>query len=80
MKTTIHGHSNQCTMAFGRYTKEPTKCLRCDELRAGATPRAGWQKDYFAKKKADAARFSRELKNHDCKAAGCGPFCTFGDW
>lgn len=24
--------------------------------------------------------FRRELASHDCKARGCGPVCTFGDW
>lgn len=77
---TIHGHSNLCTMAFGRYTKDAGKCLRCDELKAGAPARAGWQKAYYSKKNADEAQHLREIRNHNCETANCGPVCTFGDW
>lgn len=73
-------HSNQCTMAFGKFTKTDGQCPRCDELKQGAAPRAGWQKRYFTKKAEDATRFNQALEAHDCKASGCMIVCTFGDW
>lgn len=60
---------------FGRKT---AGCPRCDELLAGAEPRAGWQKDYYAKKLSDDEQLARDIRNHKC--ANCGPVCTFGDW
>jgi hypothetical protein len=27
----------------------------------------------------DAQRI-RDIRSHNCKLAGCGPVCTFGDW
>jgi hypothetical protein len=73
-------HSNQCTMAFGRYTKEVGVCARCEELKSGGKPRDGWQKQYYATKKKHEEQFNRELKAHNCTASKCGPVCTFGDW
>lgn len=58
---------------FGRLTEG---CPRCEELRAGAAP-VRWAS---ARQAEIDARFRRELAEHDCKASGCGPVCTFGDW
>ena len=58
--------------AFGRLTPG---CPRCDELRAGAKP-VLWVSGNLA----DLFRYRAERKRHDCKKAGCGPVCTFGDW
>lgn len=73
-------HSNSCGMAFGRYTKLDGQCPRCDELKNGAAPKAGWQTKYFAKKKQDEENFYKSLRAHNCQASNCGPVCTFGDW
>jgi hypothetical protein len=67
--STKHTH----TPNFGRRI---TGCPRCAELIAGAPARLGWG---AAKRVADAS-FIREIREHDCKARGCGPVCTFGDW
>ena len=60
---------------FGRLSPKG-QCARCDELRAGAKARQG----YNARAKADEARFRRELAAHDCKRSGCMMVCTFGDY
>lgn len=71
-------HGPECVMAFGK--KSPAGvCARCDELTAGAAPRAGWQGPYYARKAAEAARLAR-MPKHDCARSGCGPVCTWGDW
>lgn len=45
-------HNDSCTRAFANLS--PLGCCpRCDELRAGSKPRAGWND---AKNKADAIR------------------------
>ena len=64
---------------FGRLAPEGT-CPRCDELRAGAPRRTLPWYEAAKQKKENEKRFYQELKNHDCKKAGCGPVCTFGDW
>ena len=49
-------------------------CGRCTELKNGA-PAVAW-----APSRADIdARRVAEIRAHDCKAARCGPVCTFGD-
>jgi hypothetical protein len=70
-------HSVDCNMAFGR--KDPS-CPRCQELMAGAAPRAGWQKSYYANKTAQEAAQRSAIRHHDCKVSGCSVVCTFGDW
>ena len=67
--TTKHNHK----VVYGRRVKG---CPRCAELDAGAAPVKGWGQF----KKEQERRFLEDLKNHDCKKAGCGPVCTFGDW
>lgn len=67
-------------MAFGKFTKVAGVCPRCDELKAGAPSRDGWQKQYYTTKKKHEEQFNRELKAHNCQASKCGPVCTFGDW
>ena len=66
-------HSDTCTRIFGRYD---SNCPRCRELAAGAPPRAGWT----TRKREGGTRFLRELREHDCERAGCGPICTAFDW
>lgn len=66
-------HKSDCKMAFGR---KDASCPRCQELLQGAKPRAG----YGDKKKAEYARWLKELKAHDCKKCNCGPVCTAFDW
>lgn len=66
-------HKEECKMAFGR--KDST-CPRCQELLAGAKPRAGWSDN----KRMFEAQSREYNRNHDCKASNCGPVCTFGDW
>ena len=75
-------HGNQCSMAFGR--KSPAgQCARCDELSAGAAPRAA-QYDYGRKAREEAKTLAA-IKNHFAPGSAhsrglCGPVCTFGDW
>lgn len=73
MATTSHTCNDGNGPAFGRKTPG---CPRCDELLSGAKPRAGW---------GGQKRLSPWLRNlpsaaHNCRASGCGPICTFGDW
>jgi hypothetical protein len=75
-------HSIDCNMAFGR--KDPN-CPRCVELLQGAAPRAGWQKDYFARKAASDTMERRAIAAHFAPggphALGlCGPVCTAFDY
>lgn len=70
-------HIDDCTRVFKNY--DP-KCKRCDELKNGAKPRAGWQKSYFENKKQNEERFTRQLKNHNCEKSNCGVICTAFDW
>lgn len=71
-KTNSNGtkHSNNCRMAFGR--KDPN-CPRCQELLNGAKPLT-WNNQSQDSRRVEA------IKAHDCKKAGCGSVCTFGDW
>ena len=66
---TKHNHQ----LVFGR---REAGCPRCAELDQGAQP-VRWKCDSVS---ANEARRMREVKAHDCKARGCGPICTFGDW
>lgn len=51
-------------------------CPRCAELAQGAVARAGWSD----RQRASYAAWLAALAAHDCRRAGCGPVCTFGDW
>lgn len=73
MKTT---HTNACTMAFGRPSKVAGICARCDELRAGATPRPG----YSFIRQANEQRQISAIRAHRCSVGNCGAVCTFGDF
>ena len=64
-------HTHQ--VVFGR--RDPN-CPRCSALSAGAPAIKGWG----WQRRQDDARRIREIRAHDCKQAGCGPVCTFGDW
>ena len=66
--TTKHTCNEGSGPVFGRKTPG---CARCDELIAGARP-IRWNQN-------DQERI-REIQRHDCRRAGCGPVCTFGDW
>lgn len=75
-------HGAQCVMAFGR--KSPLGvCPRCDELTAGAAPRAA-QYDYGRKAREERrtlAGIAAHFAPGGPHARGlCGPVCTFGDW
>lgn len=65
--TTQHTH----TVVFGR---KVDGCPRCLELLNGAAP-VQWRT-----RKAEGAQRVRWIREHNCKQAGCGPVCTFGDW
>lgn len=67
--TTKHTHQ----VVFGRRVDG---CPRCAELNAGAKP-VQWS---GARKAQELIAFRAELAAHDCKARGCGPVCTFGEW
>lgn len=69
---TKHNHD---ALPFGRKLA-PGCCPRCDELRAGAPARKGWRN---GRAQQDAARVAA-VRAHDCKACGCGPCCTYGDF
>lgn len=71
-------HGPECSMSFGRPSPVGC-CARCDELRAGAAPRDGWQKAHFERKRREEEH-ARNAPKHDCKKSGCLPICTFGDW
>lgn len=66
-------HSPNCNRAWGR--RDPG-CPRCKELAAGAAPRTGWGD----RRRREQEQQIREIRTHDCRAAGCGVVCTFGDW
>lgn len=67
-KVTKHNHQ----VIFGR--REPG-CPRCTELDAGAKP-VRWA---LSRREQDEQR-AAEIRDHDCKSAGCSIVCTFGDW
>jgi hypothetical protein len=67
--TTKHTHP----VVFGR---KQVGCPRCQELSAGA-PLVRWSS--FRTAEAEAEHI-RDIRAHNCKAAGCGPVCTFGEW
>ena len=70
-------HTTQHTCGgpvFGR--KAPLgECRRCDELRFGLAPVAGWSDN---KRRCEATSLAA-IRAHDCKASECLPICTFGD-
>lgn len=78
-------HSSTCNMAFGR--KDPS-CPRCQELLAGAAPKASWHKRYYAMQRANAAIDKASIASIAAHFAPggphatgkCGPVCTFGDY
>lgn len=75
-------HNPDCKMVFGR--KDPA-CPRCRELLAGAPPRAGWQQDYFSRKRQLETQQRQAIAEHFAPggphARGlCGPVCTAFDW
>jgi hypothetical protein len=75
-------HAPDCRMAFGR--KDPN-CPRCQELLQGAQPRAGWQRDYFARKTRQEKQRAAEIREHFAPGGRhdrglCGPVCTAFDY
>lgn len=65
-------HAYSCAKAFNRLDKT---CPRCQELAAGAAPRAGWRSH---RAEAEAQRATANAR-HVCDAR-CGVVCTFGQW
>ena len=61
------------------FGKRTAGCPRCDELAAGAPAR---QHGYFGTTLQAMHQSDERIGRmpHDCKASGCGPVCTFGDW
>ncbi|MFJ2610257.1 hypothetical protein ACIO13_35650 [Streptomyces sp. NPDC087425] len=70
--TTSHSHGPN----FGRRVDG---CPRCTELSAGAEP-VSWSRSRAQRDRDEDQRRARELREHDCRTAGCGVVCTFGDW
>jgi hypothetical protein len=68
MTRTQHSHP----VVFGR---REAGCPRCGELSSGAPARRGWG---HQKRQFEAAAVAA-IRAHNCRAAGCGPVCTFGD-
>lgn len=66
-------HSPNCRRVFGRLD---STCPRCQELAIGAAPRAGWTD----RRRQLDAQHREDIRRHDCRKAGCGTICTFGDW
>jgi hypothetical protein len=59
-------------VVFGR---REAGCPRCAELAAGA-PVVRWARSRREFDRRAAVANAR----HDCRSAGCGPVCTFGEW
>ena len=61
------------------------QCPRCDELAAGAQPRAAWGTSHYGagtRAQGDAAR-AAEIRAHfasEKHRTQCRRTCTFGDW
>lgn len=71
---TKHNHP----IIFGRREAD---CPRCDELKAGAPPRDGWQKNYYARRAQFDAQRNAAIKVHDFAAcAEKNTVCTHFDW
>lgn len=68
-KSTPHTHQ----VVFGR---KVDGCPRCEELKAGAEP-VRWS--YPSRREQDERRV-QEIRDHNCKTAGCSVVCTFGQW
>ena len=66
-------HAADCRRVWGRYD---ASCARCSELKAGAAPRPGWG----GRGRQQAAQRLQDIRQHDCRKAGCGPVCTAFDW
>jgi hypothetical protein len=60
-------------VVFGR---KVAGCPRCQQLASGAAPIV-WG---FKRRAEMEAEQIRAIRTHNCKAAGCGPVCTFGEW
>lgn len=66
-------HNSDCTRVFKNYD---ANCARCQELKTGSAPRAGWG-DW--KRKMEAQSIAA-IKAHNCQTSHCSVVCTFGDW
>jgi hypothetical protein len=62
-KHTCNGSDGR-PLPFGRKAPEG-ECPRCDELRNGAAPREGWQKDYYERKRRHEAQRSAAIRAHN---------------
>jgi hypothetical protein len=71
-------HNPDCHRVFNRYDDS---CPRCQELKSGAKPRAGWND---LKKHQDAQRIQAIHKHFapggPHSQGKCGPVCTAFDW
>ncbi len=71
-------------LPFGR--KAPGgECPRCDELRAGAAPRAAHPAiqagiDRRAREAQQLGWLREHFASDKHRSGGCGPVCTYGDW
>jgi hypothetical protein len=79
MQNTIAATAHTCEPSERAFGRRAPGCLRCDELKAGAPARAGWQQPYFARKAREEAQ-RRNARPHNCRESNCGPICTYGDW
>lgn len=65
--TTKHTHK----VVFG---KRVADCPRCTELDNGAEP-VRWRNG-----NTNGYPTNQQLRQHNCRQAGCGPVCTYGDY
>ena len=71
-------HKEDCGRVFKNYDMT---CPRCVELKNGAQPREGWQREYFARKASEEAALTKAIKEHDCAKSNCSIVCcTAFDW
>lgn len=69
-------------LPFGRGQKLPRgTCARCDQLNDGDPPRAAHPAVQAAQHRRDVDEIrAREIRDHNCQTARCGPVCTYGQW
>jgi hypothetical protein len=75
--TKANGTKHTCGgPSFGRLT---AGCPRCDELAAGAQPRA-WRMSAREEDRRRCAEIAEHFASARHRSGGCGPVCTFGEW
>lgn len=75
---------NGKALPFGRKAPEG-QCPRCDELRAGAAPRAAHPAiqagiDRRAREEQTRVEMNAHFASDKHRGGGCGPVCTAFDW